>query len=195
VQAKEAADGRSTNVSSRTRKAPSEPVIPGAMPPRERTKMKKEITSTTIVVVVMAVERAAVVETEDDDVAILIELLEVEANTTLELVEILELIETLELDATSDVAKTDVATTDVAREVVALLKTAEVVATSFVPTPVPRLSDETDVAFVTPFTIVAVVLFFVVVFARVIVQEVAAPFPSSWHTTGWNGIADGGHVN
>jgi hypothetical protein len=190
VQAKEAADGRSTNVSSRTRKAPSEPVIPGAMPPRERTKMKKEITSTTIVVVVMAVERAAVVETEDDDVAILIELLEVEANTTLELVEILELIETLELDATSDVA-----TTDVAREVVALLKTAEVVATSFVPTPVPRLSDETDVAFVTPFTIVAVVLFFVVVFARVIVQEVAAPFPSSWHTTGWNGIADGGHVN
>jgi hypothetical protein len=112
-----------------------------------------------------------------------------------------------ELDETSDVATTDfarevvatepdetsdVATTDFAREVVALLNRAEVVATSFVPTPVPRLSDETDVAFVTEVAIVAVVL---VVFARVIVQEVAAPFPSRWHTTGWNGIADGGHVN
>jgi hypothetical protein len=65
VQAAEAADGRSMNVSSRTMKVPMLPVTPGAAPPRERTKMKKEITSMRTVVVavlvVAVVERAVVV--------------------------------------------------------------------------------------------------------------------------------------
>jgi hypothetical protein len=35
----------------------------------------------------------------------------------------------------------------------------------------------------------------VVLLLNVIVQLVAAPLPSSWHTTGWKGIADGGQVS
>jgi hypothetical protein len=35
----------------------------------------------------------------------------------------------------------------------------------------------------------------VVLLLKVIVQLVAAPLPSSWHTTGWKGIADGGQVS
>jgi hypothetical protein len=52
VQAAEAADGRSTNVSSRTMNSSRLPVTPGAAPPRLRTKTKKVTTSTRTVVVV-----------------------------------------------------------------------------------------------------------------------------------------------
>jgi hypothetical protein len=39
------------NSSSRTRKEPSEPVTPGAAPPRASVKVKKDVTSTTMVLV------------------------------------------------------------------------------------------------------------------------------------------------
>lgn len=51
MQAADAADGRSTNTSSSTRKEPGEPATPGAGEPRESSKMKKVTTSTTTVLV------------------------------------------------------------------------------------------------------------------------------------------------
>ena len=57
VQAAEAADGRSTKISSRTTKESMLPVTPGATPPRLRTKTKNETTSTrTVAVLVVEME-------------------------------------------------------------------------------------------------------------------------------------------
>jgi hypothetical protein len=60
-QAALAAEGRSTNDSSRTIKELPLEVTPGGRPPRERMKSKKVITSSTAVVVVTVVVTAAVV--------------------------------------------------------------------------------------------------------------------------------------
>jgi hypothetical protein len=63
VQAAEAADGRSTKTSSRTRNSPTLPVTPGMVPPRLRTKTKKETTSTrTVVVLVVEMDVVASAE-------------------------------------------------------------------------------------------------------------------------------------
>lgn len=56
-----AAEGRSTKVSSSTRKDSPSEVTPGGRPPRERMKSKKVMTSTMVVVGMTVVETAAAV--------------------------------------------------------------------------------------------------------------------------------------
>jgi hypothetical protein len=147
-------------------KEPTEPETPGGAPPRERVKMKKVITS----IIIVEVEVVATVRAVVDFVGVMV------ARAVVERVGVVRTLTAKEDD------EEDTETTEVAMEVVALaILTAREVA-----------DEATDVALTDDATelVDAVVLLL-----NVIVQLVAAPLPSSWHTTGWKGIADGGQVS
>jgi hypothetical protein len=172
VQAAEAADGRSTKTSSSTMNSRLEELgfgrTPGGAPPRERVKMKNVTTSTIMVVVVWAevvwVVRDVIGVVAARDVRIFVG-----------------------REVASKVVLRTLVGSGVVRAVVerAVVEFAVTIFATVVASEVAREVVAREV--VGDFVVVELVV------ASVMTQDVAAPLPSTWQTTGCK--AAGGHVS
>ena len=168
MQAADAADGRSTKTSSSTMNSRLEELgfgrTPGGAPPRERVKMKN-VTTSTIMVVVVWVEVVWVVR---DVVGVVVA-------------------RDVRIFVGREVASKVVLRTLVGSDVVRAVVERAVVefAVTIFATVVAREVAAREV--VEGFVVVELVV------ASVMTQDVAAPLPSTWQTTGWK--AAGGHVS
>jgi len=213
VHAAEAADGRSMNTSSRTMNSRVWELVfgrtPGGEPPRERVKMKKVTTSMIIVVVFVVVAARAVIVGFVEVVSAVVRWLvgrDVAESALVEFVAtarvavprgLVEFVTTarvavprglVEFVATARVA--------VARALVELVANASCVVdkacvVEFATTLATEGAKEAVEAFMAKAVVEALLV--VELAGSVITQEVAAPFPSTWQTTGWK--AAGGHVS
>jgi hypothetical protein len=199
VHAAEAADGRSMNTSSRTMNSRLWELgfgrTPGGEPPRERVKMKKVTTSMIIVVVFVVVAAREVmvgfVETVSAVVRSLVGREVARAVVESALVEFVPAARVavprflVEFVATARVA--------VARALVEFVTNASCVVDKacVVEFATTLAAKEVVEAFVAKAVVEALPV--VELAGSEITQEVAAPFPSTWQTTGWK--AAGGHVS
>jgi hypothetical protein len=199
VHAAEAADGRSMNTSSRTMNSRVWELgfgrTPGGEPPRERVKMKKVTTSMIIVVVFVVVAAREVmvgfVEAVSAVVRSLVGREVARAVVESALVEFVPAARVavprflVEFVATARVA--------VARALVEFVTNASCVVDKacVVEFATTLAAKEVVEAFVAKAVVEALPV--VELAGSEITQEVAAPFPSTWQTTGWK--AAGGHVS